>query len=63
MRKVCCLPPDCHISYFAGLNKGKHAINNIYAKSVTMIQRMAISKNSKMCYLVNNSFDDQKSLM
>ncbi len=28
-----------------------------------MIQRMAISKNSKMCYLVNNSFNDQRSLM
>ncbi len=28
-----------------------------------MIQRMDISKNSKMCYLINNSFNDQRSLM
>ncbi len=63
MRKVWCLPPDSHRSYLAGLHNGKHALDKIYAKSVTMLQRMAISKNSKMCYLVNNSFNDQISLM
>ncbi len=52
MRKVWCLPPDSHISYLAGLNNGKHALDKIYAKSVTMIQRRAISKNSKMCYSI-----------
>ncbi len=61
MRKVWFLPPDSHRSYLAGLNK--HAIDKIYAKSVIMIQRMAISKNSKMCCLVNNSINDQRSLM
>ncbi len=60
MRKVLCLPPDSHRSHLAGLNTGKHAIDKIYAKSVTMIQRMAVIKNSKMCYLVNNSFNDLK---
>ncbi len=55
---------DSHRSYLAGLNNGKHAIDKIYAKSVRMIQGMAISKkNSKMCYLVNNSFNDQRRLM
>ncbi len=61
--KVWFLHPDSHISYLAGLNNGKHALDKIYAKSVTMIQRKAISKNSKMCYLVNNSFNDERSLM
>ncbi len=28
-----------------------------------MMQRIAICKNSKMCYLVNNSFNDQRRLM
>ncbi len=28
-----------------------------------MIQMMDISKNSKMCYLVNNNFNDQRCLM
>ncbi len=63
MRKVWCLPPDSHRSYLAGLNNGKHEFDKIYAKSVTMIQRMAISKNSKMCYPVNNSFNGQNSWM
>ncbi len=63
MRKVWCLPPDSHRSYLACVNNGKHAIDKIHAKSVTMIQRMAISKNSKMCHLINNSFNDQRSLM
>ncbi len=63
MRKVWCLPPDSHQSYMAGHNNGKHAFDKVYTKSVTMIQRMAISKKSKMCYLVNNSFNDQRSLM
>ncbi len=62
MRNVWCLSPDSHRSYLAGLNNGKHLIDQIYAKSVTMKQRKAISKNSKMCYLVNNSFNDQRSL-
>ncbi len=47
MRKVWCLTPDIHRSYLAGLNNGKHAIDKIYAKSVTMIQRMVISKTVK----------------
>ncbi len=38
----------------------KHALDQIYAKSVTV---MAISKTSKICHLVNNSFNDQRSLM
>ncbi len=63
IRKVWCLPPDSHRSYLAGLNNGKLALDKIYAKSVTMIQRMAINKNSKMCYLVNNSLKDKRSLM
>ncbi len=47
MRKVWCLPRDSHRSYLAGLNNGKHALDKIYAKSVTMIQRKAISKTVK----------------
>ncbi len=62
-RKVWCLPPDSHISYLAGLNNDNNALDKIYAKSVTMIHKMAISKSTQMCYLVNNSFNDQKRLM
>ncbi len=57
-----CLPPVRNRSYLAGHNNGKHTLDTIYAKSVTMMQRIAINKTLK-CALVNNSFNDQRSLM
>ncbi len=38
MEKVWCLPPDSHRSSLARLNNGKHALDKIYAESITMVQ-------------------------
>ncbi len=66
MRNMWCLPPHSHRSYrsyLAGLTNRKHVLDRRYAKSVTMKQRMAISKSNKVCFPVNISFNDQSSLV
>jgi exonuclease III len=64
MSKVWALPPDSHRSILTGLNlHSKHALDKIYAKSVKMIISMIESENSKVSFLVTNSFNDKRSIM
>ncbi len=57
------LPPDSHRSYLVCLNNDSRALDKLYAQSVTMMQSMAITKKSKIFYLLNNIINDQICLI